>query len=229
MEMEIAEQPGIFYRHDAVTDTLAYVHINLPFRRATIEWLAGEDWVKLIIGICVSIALLCVILVFIHKKVTLFEYFNSGLDQHTIRKADKEYIRYSITNTSKNLLVLSLPASGVIEYVKSLCSKEKPRVRIDGGEVKALNALLKAKVDYQLLARDSDQRDNDQPNYSIVLLPYFDLKDSDSNLLRKQLSALDECFDESVPESGVDHGVRSLRAGFDAGQALACIVEDQRG
>ena len=191
------------YRHDSPTDTLSYVQVRLPSRKTTIEWIMAGDRARLFVGICISIALLFVVLVFVHKKITLFEYFNRGPDQSKIRKADEEYIRHSIEHTSKNLLVLSLPGSGALEYVTGLCevSKEdeepedKPVVEpLKEMKAKALKALRKAKVDYQLLAYKPGKQADSPPNHSIVLLHDFALNDSDSCLLYEQLSALNECF-----------------------------------
>lgn len=189
-----------FYRHGPLPDALAAVHISLPVRNTTVHWIMMEDWIKIIAGIGISVVLLFVILVFAHKKITLYEYFNKGPDQDRIRKADEEYIRHSIEQTSRNLLILSLPGSGVVEFVKSLC--KKPTVKM-GDQWKlamkeVLDALTAAKVDYQFLAYDPGQSADGQSGRFIVLLSYFDLKDSNSEILQNQLSALNACFKSQI-------------------------------
>jgi len=171
------------YRHNPFTDSLTFVPIVLPGGKTIIQCLTVEDWSKIMIGVTVSLVLLSVILAFVHKKITLFEYFSSGPEQRKVRRAEKKYIRSSIQYNAKNLLILSLRGSGVTKYIKKFC------IRKDGTGEKALDALSKANIEYQYL-----ECVNSKHNHSIVLLPYFELKDSDSSLLCKQLSALNECF-----------------------------------
>jgi hypothetical protein len=170
---------------NTLSSYLQSVKIHLPI-------LAGT-WEMLSIGyqvLYISLALLAMItlysvLFYLHRKITLYEYYPPGKSLEEERKADKTYLLDNVANGTTNLIVISLPGTGVVnEIVGAIKNKGYTKVAFKDDE-------LKDKVPFQTFWSSQ------QPVKKIVLLTFFDLQTPTSKSTDDSMKLLARHFQDN--------------------------------
>lgn len=166
---------------------IAGISINIPSFASAWSSLTFLERIALVTLVLFSLGIAYKILLMIHTKLMLTQYFN-GDNLATERKADKEFLVENITSVGGNLMVISLPGTSALRFLES--------------EIKSLGYTLSDEDTGLVLVSIKHYNyvppDKTSASKKIMILPFFDLKANNIEQCQKQMDALTSFFQDST-------------------------------